>query len=235
MINSKLVKDAVKALGADLCGVAPVERFAGAPNGFRPTDIWSVCRSVVVFAKKLPAQSLFADNCIPYTFVNTIITQEVDSLIIRVSLKLEELGIDNVPIPSDDPYLHWEADRSYGRAILSMKRAAHLAGLGVLGKNTLLINKDYGNMIQIGAVLVAAELEPDPIATYEACMADCILCLDSCPVQALDGVTVNQQLCRPLSNYKTEKGYILKKCYECRKVCPNALGIVGERRRGTQT
>ena len=95
----------------------------------------------------------------------------------------------------------------------------------MLGKNTLLINEDYGNMIQIGAVLVAAVLPEDPIASYEACTTDCRLCLDSCPVGALDGKTVNQELCRPLSNYRTEKGYILKKCNLCRRVCPNALGL----------
>ncbi|MBI4830046.1 MAG: epoxyqueuosine reductase [Candidatus Lindowbacteria bacterium] len=231
MDNTALVKETVAALGADICGIAPIERFGGAPTGFRPTDIYHACKSVVVFAMRLPGQSLFAENCIPYTFVNTVMTQEVDRLIMQVSLKLQELDIKNVPVPSDDPYLHWEAEHSYGRAILSMKHAGYLAGLGVMGKNTLLINRDYGNMIQIGAVLVKADLDPDQIATYEGCLPDCRLCLDSCPVKAMDGETVNQQLCRPLSIYRTEKGYILKKCYECRKVCPNALGIRGERRK----
>jgi epoxyqueuosine reductase len=225
MVDANIVKDTVKALGADICGIAPADRFDKAPEGFHPTDIYEKCKSVVVFAKKLPAGSLFLSNCVPYTFVNTMMTQEVDRLIIDVSLKLEEMGIGTVPVPSDDPYEHWEADRSYGRAILSLRHAGNLAGLGVLGKNTLLMNGDYGNMIQLGAVLVDAELEADPIATYEGCLSDCTLCLDACPEGALDGETVNQQLCRPVSNYITEKGYNLKKCYACRSVCPHALGM----------
>ncbi|RJP66793.1 MAG: epoxyqueuosine reductase [Candidatus Abyssobacteria bacterium SURF_17] len=223
------MRQIITSLGADLCGIAHAGRFAGAPEGFKPIDIWDKCKSVAVFARRLPAQSLFAENCVPYTFVNTMMTQEVDRLTMQISLKLEALGIENVPIPSDDPYEHWEAERSYGRAILSLKHAAYLAGLGVLGKNTLLMNEQYGNMIQIGAVLLEADLEGDSLASYEGCPSGCQLCLESCPAAALDGDTVNQHLCRPLSNYRTEKGYILKKCYECRKVCPNALSIMGKR------
>jgi len=225
MIDSGMLKEVVKNLGADLCGIAPAERFREAPTGFHPCDIYEECRSVVVFAKKLPNQSLFAESCVPYTFVNSMMTQEIDRLTVEISVKLEDMGVGNVPIPSDDPYEHWEVDRSYGRAILSLRHAGWLVGLGVLGKNTLLINEHYGNMTQLGAVLVDAELDGDSIATYEGCLPDCRLCLDSCPEAALDGQTVNQQLCRPRSNSLSEKGYILKKCYTCRKICPNALGM----------
>jgi epoxyqueuosine reductase QueG len=225
LIESKDIKDIIRSLGADLCGIAPVERFNEAPKGFHPKDIYKDSKSVVVFAKRLPVESLFATSCVPYTYVNNIITQKVDDLGFEVALKLEDQEIRAVPIPSDDPYEYWEPENSYGRAILSLRHAGHLAGLGVLGKNTLLINDEFGNMIQIGAVLVPVELEGDTIATYEGCPPDCNLCMESCPVKALNGRTVNQKLCRPRSNYRTDKGYILKKCNECRKVCPNYLGI----------
>ena len=224
-MDSATVKDIVRNLGADLCGVAPATRFKDAPEGFRPTDIYGDCRSVIVFAKKIPAESLFANSCVPYTYVNSVMTQEVDRLGVLVSLELERRGVKSVPIPSDDPYEHWEPEHSYGRAVLSMRHAGYLAGLGVLGKNTLLINREFGNMIQIGAVLVNVDLGGDPIAIYEGCIPDCILCIESCPQKALDGKTVNQKLCRPVSNFKTPKGYILKKCNLCRRVCPNTLGI----------
>ena len=225
MTDSKTLKEIVKTLGADLCGIASAERFSKAPEGFRPTDIYKDCRSVVVFAKRLPTESLFIANCVPYTHESDTMMLEVDRLGLELILRLEEYGIKSVLIPSDDPYEHWEPERSYGRAILSLRHAGHLAGLGVLGRNTLLINKDYGNMVQIGAVLVDIELEEDSIATYEGCAPDCSICIDSCPPGALDGKTVDQKLCRPLSNYRTEKGYILKRCNLCRRVCPVSLGI----------
>lgn len=224
-MESKRIKNLVFNLGADLCGIAPESRFTDAPKGFRPRDIYKDCKTVIVFAKRLPAEILYADNCVPYTHVNNIITQKVDQLGIDIALQLEKMGIKSVPIPSDDPYEHWDPEKSYGRAILSMRHAGYLAGLGVLGKNTLLINKEFGNMIQIGAVLVNIKLKADPPANYESCIAGCNQCIKMCPSKALNGKTVNQALCRPISNYKTTKGYILKKCFACRKVCPNSLGI----------
>jgi epoxyqueuosine reductase QueG len=111
--------------------------------------------------------------------------------------------------------------------ILSMRHAGYLAGLGRLGNNTLLINEDYGNMIQIGAVLLDVELEGDPLATYESCLPDCNICIDTCPVGALDGDTVDQALCRPRSIVVNERGFTLKQCNICRAECPHALGING--------
>ena len=226
IITASEIKSTALELGVDLCGVAAVERFSSAPKGFHPNDIYSPCQSVLVFAKKLPTESLFASSCIPYTYINRLITEEVDELTLTLSRKLEYLAVRNVPVPSDDPSEYWEADRSYARGILSLRHAGHLAGLGVLGKNTLLINDRLGNMIQLGALLLNLRLEGDPIATYEACKEDCQLCIRSCPQSALDGTTVNQQACRPLSNYRNERGFVLKKCWECRRVCPSYSGIM---------
>ncbi|MFX1572201.1 MAG: epoxyqueuosine reductase [Promethearchaeota archaeon] len=225
MINSKLIKEIAFDLGFDLCGIAPVERFEGAPDGFRPIDIYKDCNSVIVFAKTVPNEPLNASSFVPYSHLGSLIIQEVDNLTVQFTRKLEELGVGAVPIPSDDPYEYWEPDRMYGRAILSLRHAGHLAGLGVLGKNTLLINESFGNMIQLGAILVNIDLEGDLIADYEGCLRDCEICLNSCPKGALDGTTVNQKLCRSHSIYKHQKGYVLKKCNTCRRVCPHVVGI----------
>lgn len=223
--KSREIKDITMNLGANLCGIASLDRFNDAPEGHHPLDIYSKCKYVIVFAKKVPSGSLSADNCIPYTFVNEVITKEVDRLGIDLCIILEDLGIECVPIPSDDPSEYWEADKQYARGILSLRHAGYFAGLGVLGKNTLLINEKYGNMIQIGAALVDIQLESDPMATYEGCLEKCSLCIDSCSQKALDTVTVNQKLCREVSIVMTERGFVLKKCYSCRKVCPNSSGL----------
>ncbi|HMK54058.1 MAG TPA: epoxyqueuosine reductase [Methanobacteriaceae archaeon] len=224
-MNSQTIKNITGKLGADLCGIACADRFKDAPPGFNPLDIYSGCESVIVFAKRVPTGSLSADNCIPYTHMSDVVTQEVDRLGIELCLILEDLGIEAIPIPSDDPSEYWESENQYARGILSLRHAGYFAGLGILGKNTLLINEKYGNMIQIGAVLVDIKLKSDPIASYEGCLVDCGLCIESCPQKALNGLTVNQKLCRALSNFITERGYILKKCNLCRRDCPNALGL----------
>jgi len=225
--NHEDIKNIFLNLGADLCGIAPVERFKNAPEGFHPTDIYEKCNSVIVFAKKLPPETLFAKSTIPYSYFSDKIGEALDFLSIEASYKLEKKGIKAVPVPSNSPYDYYDQTRLHGQALLSMRHAGHLAGLGVLGKNTLLINKIHGNIILISAVLVDVVLEGDPIYSYkeELCPASCNLCLDVCPQKALDGTTVVQALCRPLSTYKTGNNSIVKKCNLCRRVCPSNLGL----------
>ena len=221
------IKRAVLENGADLFGVASIDRFDQAPRGFHPRDIYSKTESVVVFAIRLPAETLCAESPIPFSHMNALAVQRVDQITFAISSDLDRAGIRTVLIPTDDPYDYWDSENQEGRAILSLRHAAVLAGLGKLGRNNLLINKKYGNMVQIGALLTDRKIEPDPPAHYEACPPHCSICLDCCPQQALTGETVIQKLCRPVSNFRTEKGYIVKKCFECRKKCPRTLGIPG--------
>ncbi len=225
MITSDRIKEIAYEKGVDLFGIASADRFGNAPEGFQPRDIYAKTESVIVFAIKLPAETLYADNPVPFTHMNALAMQKMDLITFEISTALDNIGVKNILIPTDDPYLYWDNDNQEGRAILSLRHAGYLAGLGRLGRNNLLINKDYGSMIQIGALLTDRKLESDPLAGYEACPPNCRICLDMCPQNALTGETVIQKNCRPISNFKTEKGYIIKKCFECRKNCPRVLGI----------
>jgi epoxyqueuosine reductase len=220
MINSGTIRKRVIQHRADICGIAPVDRFDGAPKGFHPSDIYPDCRSVVVFAARFPLSTLQAKTNAPYTLVRNKLVDKVDWISFNMSNELEREGIVSIPIPSADPYDYWDAERNHGRGILSLKHAGVLAGLGVLGKNTLLMNEMFGNMMWLGAILVSIDLEPDPVASYEGCDSECTLCLDSCPQHALDGVTIDQKLCRDISiSYNYGGGTVLY-CNICRKVCP---------------
>jgi epoxyqueuosine reductase QueG len=225
MITKDIIREVAFKNGVDLFGVASVDRFENAPKGFHPKDIYSKAETVIVFAIKLPTETLYADNPVPFTHVNTLAMQKMDLITYNISTELDKLGLKNILIPTDDPYLYWDNEAQEGRAILSLRHIGYLAGLGKLGRNNLLINKDYGSMIQIGALLTDASFESDPLADYEVCPPNCRICLDICPQKALTGETVIQKNCRPISNFKTEKGYTIKKCFECRKKCPRVLGI----------
>lgn len=225
MITRNDIKEIAFNNGVDLFGIASVDRFNNAPKGFHPRDIYSRTKTVITFAIKLPTETLYAENPVPYTHMNTLSTQKMDLITYNISTELDKLGLKNVLIPTDDPYLYWDNNKQEGRGILSLRHVGYLAGLGKLGKNNLLINKDYGNMIQIGALLTPENFESDSLADYEVCPPNCRICLDNCPQKALTGKTVIQKKCRQVSNFKTEKGYIIKKCFECRKKCPAALGI----------
>jgi epoxyqueuosine reductase QueG len=69
---------------------------------------------------------------------------ETDRIGYGLSTKLLDYGVETVPIPCDSPYEHWEPERTHGCGILSMRHAGQLAGLGVLGNNTLLVNENTG-------------------------------------------------------------------------------------------
>lgn len=219
-MNSQKIKDIVISTGADLCGIASVDRFDLAPKGFHPRDLFPECRSVIVFACALTDELLKSPQNVPYTRFMEIAMLELDRIAFGISRELRKNGIGALPIPADDPYEYWEPDRLHGRGILSLRHAGWLAGLGGLGRNTLLINKTYGNRINLGAVLSDAELQADPVVREPFCPANCRICLDRCPGGALDGKTVDQAKCRRYATIRTEKGYELYSCLTCRRLCP---------------
>ena len=69
-----------------------------------------------------------------------------------------------------------------------MKHAVELAALGIIGRNYLLTNPQYGNLLWFSAVLTDAELAPDERLQSALC-SDCNVCVDMCPSKALDKPT----------------------------------------------
>lgn len=218
------IKSLARNLGADLCGIAPVERFNDAPAGFQPQDIFPQVKAVVAVARRFPEGPFHALNPIPYTTTNDVILHEVIRLTVLLCAGIEaRTGVRAVPVPSE-PYDYWDAENREGRGLLSLKHAGRLAGLGVMTANSLLTNERYGNRICLGAVLLDIELEGDAFADYRFDCEQCRLCIDTCPVHAIRDGTVTQKLCRGHSESTTAKGYPVYVCNACRRICPNGAG-----------
>lgn len=214
------IREAVLQLGADVCGIANIDRFSVAPPGFHPSDLFTECKSVIVFGIALPQGLLKIKSTTIYGHFNYGVCPEIDLIALHAAKIIEQnFGGTAVPLPSDVPYDYWDAEKMEGRGILSMKHAAVAAGLGTLGKNTLLLNETYGNLLILGAILTSLDLPSDPLAE-SICIPGCDLCMRSCPAQALDGTSANQKRCRANTYGTNARGFSITKCNTCRRVCP---------------
>jgi epoxyqueuosine reductase len=104
----------------------------------------------------------------------------LDTIALRISQEIERVGFNSLPIPTSQ--FRYPGKRI---SIFSHKLAAHLAGLGWIGKNCLLITPEYGPRVRLATVLTDCELSPG--TRIEGKCGSCRVCVDACPVNAIKG------------------------------------------------
>ncbi len=223
-MNAKEVKEKLYNLGADLCGIASVDRFENAPKGFHPKNVLPACKSIIVFANRFPAGTLACNTTVPYTVVRNILSEKMDKIAVEFCIDFEKQGILAVPTGTIGPTEFDNSTQRY-RNIVSAKHCAQLAGLGVIGKNTLLITPEFGNMVWLSVILTEIELEEDKLIEKNFCN-DCNLCVNACPVQALGEQEMKQTICCEYAFGGEGNGEWKIKCHKCRDICPHCFGEV---------
>lgn len=109
---------------------------------------------------------------------------------------------------------------------LDEKLCLKLTGLAYLGKNNLMINKDYGTFFFIGLLLTKEKYEEIIIENNESC-GTCDKCIKACPMNALIN-DYDESKCLSALNQKKEsllemaikKNYLLLGCDICQHICP---------------
>lgn len=105
---------------------------------------------------------------------------------------------------------------------------AEKAGIGWIGKNTLLINKESGSFFFLAELIIDLELEADgPIKDY---CGTCTRCIDACPTDAITSYELDASKCIsyltielkesiPLAFKDEMEGWAFG-CDICQDVCP---------------
>ena len=169
------VKRCALSQGAHLVGIAPVDRFEGAPKGHHPKDLLRSARSVIVIAHRFFQSVLECDRfgndseLIPpdelgevqktvFRFMYDTANMRLQQVASQVAFLLEDHGHASLPLPAGGFKV------GAGRyAFFSHRHAAVAAGLGEFGLNNLLLTPKYGPRVRLESIITAAELEPDPL------------------------------------------------------------------------
>ncbi|NMA07013.1 MAG: epoxyqueuosine reductase [Ruminococcaceae bacterium] len=217
-MDKEELRNKIKKLGVDLCGFGSVERMNSAPEGFRPRDVLPESKTVISFAIASPFGALKSTSPHPYTRIRNSISDKLNSISLDVCLLLEKEGYLAIPIPIENVF-----DEKTGRfrSIISIKHAAQAAGIGTIGRNSLLITPEYGSLVWLGAVLTDADIESDPLLD-ELCRS-CDLCVKACPVNALEKEELDQKKCSSYCSGEVGGKWAII-CHACRDVCPKLLG-----------
>lgn len=185
------VKKLAYELGADLVGIANVERYKDAPIRMSPQGILPTAKSVIVCAVHHPDAAIELDGEIhpqvmgPYR-IQYIMNDKLDVLSFRIARMLDDKGYQTVPIASSNIWRYRgykEMDAVFAPDISHIYSAV-CAGLGELGWNGLCLTPEYGARNRFVTIITEAELTPTPLYNGPKLCDRCGECVRNCPTNA---------------------------------------------------
>ena len=153
-------------------------------------------------------------------YVYQIVNPRLDSISLMLAQSLDKAGFQAFVVPSSQTI-----DRTKLTGVFSHKLAAHLAGLGWVGKSALLITPEHGPRVRWGTVLTDAPLGAG--TPMDEMCHDCCVCVKGCPAHAFTGQAFNKP--RPRSeifaaeacdHYLGKRETLHRACGICVYICP---------------
>lgn len=181
-MNSAEVKKAALSLGADLVGIAPVERFDGMEKSADPRTLMPNARSVIALGYRLTRGTLrgveegtsFGNTYI--FFGQTGVEQHhLSKIMYDLCCVMEDTGAEACPVLGKQ--------YSTNKFIPDYKAYAHAAGLGSVGKGGFFLTREFGPRQRFGFIFTDLVLEGDEVIECDLCK-DCNACITACPLGA---------------------------------------------------
>lgn len=217
-VLDKFLREEALALGADYFGVADllaaqglVEEQAGEMMAQLPRaiSVGVVMPFAIVDQLRHHVDSRVAMAYRSHSY--DILNCRLDEVASRLSSILQRKGYHAFPVPASQTVVE---EMLYG--LFSHKLAAHLAGLGWIGKSCLLVTSEGGPRVRWASILTDAPLTVgQPLA--ERC-GRCRECVEACPAHAFTGR--NFRACEP-----REARFNVFKCYEYLRQREKQVGV----------
>jgi epoxyqueuosine reductase len=192
-----------------------------------PKQILPECKSILVLALPYPPLPRQSSSFIPYPssflIASYALGDDYHEIIPPRLKQLVEFIEEQVGHPIPNRYY---TDTGH----LLERELAVRAGLGWIGKNSMLIHPRFGSTFLLAEILLGIQLEPDGSPITDHC-GTCARCIDACPTQTiLPNRTIDSRRC---ISYLTieNKGEIPEElrpqvgnwvfgCDICQRVCP---------------
>ena len=186
--------------GADVVGVASMDRFEGFPKQQDPRYIMPKAKSMIVLGCRTMRGSFRGTEegtfLTHYSFMRGYVKTDVVPVPLRaVARFIENHGKEAMPINDHFPWAAIEdtgafkAEHTvpvqeglpYPDVRINMTHAAFLAGLGEIGYSGHILHPKYGPRLSFGCILTEMELPASPIIAPGTVCDGCKQCADDCP------------------------------------------------------
>jgi epoxyqueuosine reductase len=216
--RTAIIKENLEKKGACCVGFADISRLDLPIAHKYPSGICFAFRHDDEVVNQLPIDELFIK-------ISSSLTEKAGDAYRSVQKLLDAWGYHYSRIPSTTK-IDELPDPGEG---LPQKTLATLAGLGWIGKSTLLVTPRFGPRIRLGTLLTDMPLVMDNPIIQSRC-GDCKACMDACPIVAIKGKLWSQltpriellDVTRCYNHLWSEKSTLgrRRECGLCLKACP---------------
>ncbi len=177
---TKPLKTYAKEQGADLIGIAPIERFKGISPEHHPSSIFPEAKSVIVVGRRITRGTLRGieegtqfDLYWMYGY-NWLEDRFLAMVTFKTSEFLEDHRWEAVPLqnlPPQIPAMGIPVKKGHPapNVLVDFDDTAVRAGLGEIGYCKIFLSPEFGPRQRFQIILTDAELEPDPVFNGEIC------------------------------------------------------------------